>query len=184
MSTVAKHKQTFVGLLACIALWISTTVAAFAAGIGGGAGGFAGGGAGFSGGAAGVNSGIAGFGVAPRVPSPVTGVPLPPVGYDGSRVGPSTNSRTAPKLDPQLPKGPGSSNLYKTATPGPRFDQGRDPSVSASSGGRGHGGILPPDGSGYLVVEDGAGGATIYGPTGVRRVKNFDPSRLRELTTP
>jgi hypothetical protein len=184
MSAYGAREWTSVAMLVGIALCSVTPAATVAAGIGGGGGGFGGGAAGFSGGAAGIGGGTAGFGIAPRVASPIPGVPLPPVGYDGSKVGPSTSARPAPRLDPQLSAGPEQPRLYNAATPGPRFDQSGTASSAASGGSGGHGGILPPDGSGYLVVEDGAGGATIYGPTGVRRVKTFDRTRIHELTRP
>lgn len=179
----ARHTVTLT-LVSGIAFSLLSGAHAGAAGIGGG-GGFGGGAGGF-GSAAGIGGRSAGFGVAPTVASPVTGVPLAPVGYDGSNVGPSQSSQGAPRPTPRLQSAPEQPRLYNSAGPGPRFDQSVDPysGTTLSGGGAGLGGIMPPDGSGYLVVEDDQGGATIYGPDGVRRVKNFEPANLRELTKP
>ncbi len=147
-----------------------------AVGLGSGAAGFSGGG-GFGGRGGGV-------GVPARVSSPVIGAPLAPVGYDASNVAPAPGA--APALRPGLSTTPGSGQprLYNSVRPGQGSADQDDSSTSVGGGGGGQPGILPPDGSGFLVVEDGAGGATIYGPTGVRRVENFDRSRLQELTKP
>ncbi len=176
-----------VSALLVVVCSLSTAVCLAAGGFGGGglggrAAGF--GAAGFGGGSTSYGGPTAGFGVQPRVAAPIPGQPLAPVGYDGSNVGPSTNSWSPRGGTRSLGPAPQQPRLYRDVSGGPRYDPDDGASSSAAPSESELRGILPPNGSGYLVVEDDEGGATIYGPDGVRRVQSFDRSKLQELTRP